>query len=490
MAKQTRNTTAMPNVGNVYQGYISNSGAQAVLAGAQMMDTRQQDAARKQAADATMGQFIESMPTNVDLDKVPVSMRDTTNKYLVGLKDEFFENAKIASREGASSPLYAEAVSNMNRITMAFKNLNQDFEKLKEMKYNYINDYDKGFVSEGSRPEAVEFMTNLTTDQVPLGISESGRLTFGEGATLDDAPKYATKDFETAKSLIDLNSTLYNAGQPMDKGKEGVVRMQIRNALSKGGRDAVLSMATDDYIMPGGLGIQDQDLLYNPERTKELSQFVEDQYVAMLSQTANDGYKALIAKENRNDNRAIARSLSLAQKKKEAGLTGTSADGIEGTYETPGMTKGEVQKLRQAGRYVSQAQDELQNILSLDVEPMGTQVNTLVGTKYKGKEVTSARKIQRIQGGKTKDFLEIEYLVKTGTETSRNGSEVVRHTDVVNIDLTDPREQRMLRDQIIRYQFGSDDVSDKAILMSGDLSDRQSTLPTFEELITNSQFRP
>jgi len=194
----------------------------------------------------------------------------------------------------------------------------------------------------------------------------------------------------------------------------------------------------------------------------------------------------LIAKENRNDNRAIARSLSLAQKKKEAGLTGTSADGIEGTYETPGMTKGEVQKLRQAGRYVSQAQDELQNILSLDVEPMGTQVNTLVGTKYKGKEVTNARKIQRIRGGKTKDFLEIEYLVKTGTEEGN----VVRHTDVVNIDLTDPREQRMLRDQIIRYQFGSDDVSDKAILMSGDLSDRQSTLPTFEELITNSQFRP
>lgn len=490
MAKQINNTTAMPNVGNVYQGYISDSGAKGVLAGAQMMDTRQQDAARKQASDATMGQFIESMPTNVDLDKVPVSMRDTTNKYLVGLKDEFFENAKIASREGASSPLYAEAVSNMNRITMAFKNLDQDFEKLKEMKYNYINDYDKGFVSEGSRPEAVEFMTNLTTDQLPLGISESGRLMFGEGATLDDAPKYATKDFETAKSLIDLNSTLYNAGQPMDKGKEGVVRMQIRNALSKGGRDAVLSMATDDYIMPGGLGIQDQDLLYNPERTKELSQFVEDQYVAMLGQTANDGYKALIAKENRNDNRAIARSLSLAEKKKAAGLTDTSADGIEGTYETPGMTKGEVQKLRQAGRYVSQAQDELQNILSLDVEPMGTQVNTLVGTKYKGKEVTNARKIQRIQGGKTKDFLEIEYLVKTGTEQGKGGSEVVRHTDVVNIDLTDPREQRMLRDQIIRYQFGSDDVSDKAILMSGDLSDRQSTLPTFEELITNSQFRP
>jgi len=132
----------------------------------------------------------------------------------------------------------------------------------------------------------------------------------------------------------------------------------------------------------------------------------------------------------------------------------------------------------------------MQNILSLDVEPMGTQVNTLIGTKYKGKEVTNARKIQRIRGGKTKDFLEIEYLVKTGTEQGRGGSEVVRHTDVVNIDLTDPRQQRMLRDQIIRYQFGSDDVSDKAILMSGDLSDRQSTLPTFEELITNSQFRP
>jgi len=441
----------MPNVGSVYQGYISNSGAQAVLAGAQMMDTRQQDAARKQASDATMGQFIESMPTNVDLDKVPANMRDQTNKYLVGLKDEFFENAKIASREGASSPLYAEAVSNMNRITMAFKNLDQDFEKLKEMKYSYINDYDKGFVSEGSRPEAVEFMTNLTTDQVPLGISESGRLTFGEGATLDDAPKYATKDFETAKSLINLNSTLYSAGQPMDKGKEGVVRMQIRNALSKGGRDAVLSMATDDYIMPGGLGIQDQDLLYNPERTKELSQFVENQYVAMLSQTANDGYKALIAKENRADSRSISRSISLAEKKKAAGLTSASD-----------MTTAELRQVDAKDRS-DLGREYMGKVMDGDTKP-------LIGAKYVNETVLNATYIGGGNGASAvdalskigysksdiNDFLESEY--------SPGDMLIITDKDYYVVDPYNESTQKDLTSAIIQSKFGNDATTDAAIM--------------------------
>jgi len=416
-----------------------------------MMDTRQQDAARKQASDATMGQFIESMPTNVDLDKVPANMRDQTNKYLVGLKDEFFENAKIASREGASSPLYAEAVSNMNRITMAFKNLDQDFEKLKEMKYSYINDYDKGFVSEGSRPEAVEFMTNLTTDQVPLGISESGRLTFGEGATLDDAPKYATKDFETAKSLINLNSTLYSAGQPMDKGKEGVVRMQIRNALSKGGRDAVLSMATDDYIMPGGLGIQDQDLLYNPERTKELSQFVENQYVAMLSQTANDGYKALIAKENRADSRSISRSISLAEKKKAAGLTSASD-----------MTTAELRQVDAKDRS-DLGREYMGKVMDGDTKP-------LIGAKYVNETVLNATYIGGGNGASAvdalskigysksdiNDFLESEY--------SPGDMLIITDKDYYVVDPYNESTQKDLTSAIIQSKFGNDATTDAAIM--------------------------
>ena len=452
MAKQrTYNTSPDANLISgarfASKGYVSSSGSEAVLSGAQVTDSYQQQvAARKQASDATMGQFIESMPTNVDLDKVPVSMRDTTNKYLVGLKDEFFENAKIASREGASSPLYAEAVSNMNRITMAFKNLNQDFEKLKEMKYNYINDYDKGFVSEGSRPEAVEFMTNLTTDQVPLGISESGRLTFGEGATLDDAPKYATKDFETAKSLIDLNSTLYNAGQPMDKGKEGVVRMQIRNALSKGGRDAVLSMATDDYIMPGGLGIQDQDLLYNPERTKELSQFVEDQYVAMLSQTANDGYKALMAKENRADNRAIARSLSLAKKKQAAGLT-----------TEPELTA--------AQRRAIDAQDRVQVGAKHMSDVMKGNVASLNGITYNGSKVIGASWVGANGSGAA------EALRKAGfgksdinnLEADPDNIILITDDDYFVVNPFDETINKTLNEAIITSKFGNDATTDDAI---------------------------
>ena len=328
--KNTYNTNAnsslISGAGFAAKGYVSSSGSDAIMQAGSDTSYIDEISSRKQAADSTMSNFIESMPSNVDLDKVPEALRGETNKYLIDQRDFYFQNAKIAAREGASSPLYAEAVSNMNGVVMSFNKLNGDFDKLKEMKTNYISDYDKFMVSAGNRPEDIEFMTNLSTDKIPLTISASGRLNYGEGATLDDAPKYAVKDFETAKTLIELNKTIYSTGVPMDQGKEFIVRQQVRQALAKGGRDAVVSMATDDHIAEGGLGIQDQDLLTNPARTRELSKFVEDQYVSMLSQTAQSGYNAVTRKENRDDNRAVSRSVSLAKKQQAAGLSNSTTE--------------------------------------------------------------------------------------------------------------------------------------------------------------------
>ena len=67
-------------------------------------------------------------------------------------------------------------------------------------------------------------------------------------------------------------------------------RQKILNMIRQGGRETTLSLATDDLIQEGGLGIVDEDLLYNPERQEELEQVVVDNYMNILNSSANSGY--------------------------------------------------------------------------------------------------------------------------------------------------------------------------------------------------------
>jgi hypothetical protein len=60
--------------------------------------------------------------------------------------------------------------------------------------------------------------------------------------------------------------------------------------IRQGGRETTLSLATDDLIQEGGLGIVDEDLLYNPERQEELEQTVVNNYMDILNSSANSGY--------------------------------------------------------------------------------------------------------------------------------------------------------------------------------------------------------
>ena len=172
MAK-TRSTTApdanlISGAGFASKSYIGQpgqgSGAAAVMQAAEAaqadMDYRKQ---LRKEAETTMGNFIDNMPANIDIAKVPQSMRPQLGKYLVEAKNEYFENAKLASSNSPNSPIYMEAVDRMNEITQSFANLNNDFNKLKELKYQAIEDFDNGMISEGNRPEDIDFISNSIT---------------------------------------------------------------------------------------------------------------------------------------------------------------------------------------------------------------------------------------------------------------------------------------------------------------------------------------
>tara|TARA_R100001510_G_scaffold21494_1_gene18828 strand:+ start:16963 stop:18411 length:1449 start_codon:yes stop_codon:yes gene_type:complete len=426
------------------QGYVQDVG-QNVFAGDRSDELRKQRQAMSLQADQRMAAFMDNMPANVDIAKVPEQLQPIITPFLTDTKDEYFRLAQLAANAGPRSPQYAEAIQGMNSIMQQYQNLNNDLTKLYDKKIQTLEDFEIGSISNGTSAEAKDFMTRLTTDEIDLDIDRSnGRLLLGEGMTMDNLPKMHYKDYGVASQVLGLHSTLYDSGAPLDKGREQIVRMQLRTMLDQGGPQAAISLATDDYIVPGGLGIDPSQ--YNPQELKEV---VIDQYVNVMRQSAQSGYNALLAKENRTDARNLQRSINLANKKQELGIT------------TPTS-----QRLTEQQRRGIDAQDrvEVSNnymklVLSGDTKP-------LIGSKYANQNVVAAGFVGR--DGQDARSLMAEYGYTKSDQRNLNAAPgemiIITDKDYFVVDPFDPTISKSLQSAIIESKFGADATTDAAII--------------------------
>jgi len=133
-----------------------------------------------------------------------------------------------------------------------------------------------------------------------MTFSDDGTITFlnEEGGYLDfnDIPDYTVKNNKGASEILNMNEAVYRSGK-MSPSTQRLYRMKLQNITKS--RDEVLSLATDDFITEGGLGILDDDLLYNEERTDELRSMVIDTYMDMFKTSSSEGAKVKAAKSNR-----------------------------------------------------------------------------------------------------------------------------------------------------------------------------------------------
>jgi len=453
MAKQKTNTPSSAGDANLIkgakfaaQGYTGGVGGDfmAEYGMKKSQELKAQRQAVSQAADQRMSGFMESMPANVDIAKVPSFLQEELNSVLIESKEEYFRAAQIAANAGPRSPQYAEAMQTMNKVQQVYQNLNNDLSKLQKTKLKTMEDFELGSISNGTDPSAKDFLSRLTTDELDVHIDPAtGRLNLDEnGMTLDNIPKLNYKDHKTAGGILELSNTLYNQGQPLDKGREQIVRMQIQNMLDQGGPDAVLSAATDDHIIPGGLGIDPSQ--YTPT---ELKQVVVDQYVKILSDQAQSGYSATLSEERRKDARTLQRSISLAEKKKEAGLT-TSGN----------LTDAERRAIDAADR-ASVSQGYMETVMSGDTSP-------LIGGQYAGQRIVGASFVGA-QGVNAKAALEeAGFSSRDIRNFEASPDEMLIITDK-SFYVVDPYNNAVNKDlnrAIIVNKFGNDATTDAAIM--------------------------
>ena len=234
------------------------------------------------------------MPAGIELSKIPPAQQENVANWSKQMKFKYAEAARILPTLEAGSEEYVEAMSTMTNIKNSFVNLNNNLETFKANKTEYLKSSSSGALSKGNDSKQGNLLASIYTDESDMIFDENGNMAFQNGdavVNINDVPDYFNKDFKSADTLININSDIYNAGQKLDPTMSNMYRQKILNMIRQGGRETTLSLATDDLIQEGGLGIVDQDLLYNPERQEELEQVVVDNYMSILNSSADAGFK-------------------------------------------------------------------------------------------------------------------------------------------------------------------------------------------------------
>lgn len=292
-------------------GAAAKAGSQS-MAGiyqARQLERRQQENAQK----AKVGTYLSNMPSGIELSKIPPAQQAGVAAWSKDMKFRYAEAARNISTMDVGSEEYVEAMGQMDSIKSAFVNLNNNLETFKANKTEYLKSSSAGSLSKGNDTNQGNLIAGIYTDESDMIFDENGNMGFqqdGGTVSLNDIPDYFNKDFENADALININSNIYNSGSKLDSTMQNMYRQKILNMVRKGGRETALSLATDDLIQEGGLGIVDEDLLYNPERQEDLENAVVDGYMNILNSSAEAGFKkksdaaakaaAIAGKNNKN----------------------------------------------------------------------------------------------------------------------------------------------------------------------------------------------
>ena len=249
---------------------------------------------RQARTNAKIEKYLGQMPEGVDTLKVPASSRPALQSWAKNKHIEFgnyAQQAAIAESQGdynTSMNMRAK----MAAIEDSFKNMDVQLTNFKNYKDNFLKDAEDGLISNSVNPDKRDLLASIYTDEMNMQFSDEGTIMFtnDEGyISFDDVPDYNVKNNKGATEILKINESVYNSGLKMTDNQKQLIRMKLQNVTKS--RDEVMSLATDDFITEGGLGILDDDLLYNHERIDELRNMVIDSYMKMFEETSQAGYQ-------------------------------------------------------------------------------------------------------------------------------------------------------------------------------------------------------
>lgn len=276
---------------STYAGAMQKSLQSASQASA-IVNARRQ--AEKQRINATVGGYIDNLNSEVDLTQLNSTQQMAVTNFLVENKNVYANAAsEIAKLDDPSDPRYMELREKMNSVQNSFKNLAGQVNGYKEDKVAYLKDFDDRRISDGNDISALSSASKIYTDEGDFGIGEGGNLNFWnndkeEYESYTDVEKPFLKDFKSANNILSLNEKVYSAGSSLSGARQNMIRNKLKNMISSGGRDTLLSLASDDFLIEGGLNLEDPSL-FDPANQDLLQDAVLNSYMDALIDTAAQG---------------------------------------------------------------------------------------------------------------------------------------------------------------------------------------------------------
>lgn len=268
---------------------------------------------QQEATNQKIAGYMQSLNSEVDITSLTESQQSAVTQFLVEQKRAYANAAMNIVKFDPTDEQYMEYISVMNGVNNKVKNLAGQIDTYNEQKLKFVQDVNSGAISDGNDIGEFALTSDALTNNASLLVDTSGNLAFaneaGEITKYNELPNYFNKDFKTANSLTKLMDTVYSKGQSVDASMERMLRMQLSNMISQGGRSTLLSIANDDFFVEGGLGIIDPTL-YEKGNEKDLKERVIDGYIQALKDTAAEG-----AKRNTKNNNVKGGRLTAGQQK-------------------------------------------------------------------------------------------------------------------------------------------------------------------------------
>ncbi len=310
--------------------------------------------AQKQAINAKVGGYIDSLNSEIDLTQLTPEQNSAVTNFLVENKNVYANAAsEIARLDDPTDPRYMALRDTMNGVQNSFSNLAKQVNSFKEDKISYLKDFDDRRISDGNDISALSSASKIYTDEGNFGIGEGGNLNFWnndkeEYESYTDVEKPFLKDFKSANNILSLNEKVYSAGSSLSGARQNMIRNKLKNMISSGGRDTLLSLASDDFLIEGGLNLSDPSL-FEPANQDLLQDAVLNSYMDALSDTAAQG----------------ARDKKPARGKGSGGFSGALQDEINlsGPVVNKAMQFSEISQMPEGG---DKASSVVQYINSID----------------------------------------------------------------------------------------------------------------------------
>ena len=199
-------------------------------------------------SDNRMAKFIDNIPPDGNIEKLPEGMRPEVERYLRDSKAEYAELAKTASKLNPSDSGYREAVEGMNKIKRNFQSLNKNLESHLANRVEFIG-YEGDFSTSLPNNDKVFLQDTYAGDYTGFKISE-GNLDFLDKSTntyrnQGDFPKYSLSDAIGGNGVQAIFDKEVGRGATNKPFKPEVTRRSINSLFKDLKSQGIIDLAFD-----------------------------------------------------------------------------------------------------------------------------------------------------------------------------------------------------------------------------------------------------